>query len=64
MKNVNLNVGGAIGAILAIGLLLAFIYSGDGEAPRKFGKAMMLAGVVGGGAGNYLWGLVFRKPGP
>ncbi len=58
----NLNVGGIIGAVLAIagGLALIFLaQEEDGDGPRRIGKFVMLCGFVGGFVGNFLWSMVF-----
>jgi hypothetical protein len=57
----NLNPGGIIGALVCIGVLLAMMFSAGDDGPRRFGKIMLLAGLVGGGIGNFLWSAVFGK---
>ncbi len=59
MKNMNLNAGGIIGAVVATGGIVAyFMLTGD-EFPRRSGKLIGLAGLLGGGLGNWIWSLAF-----
>lgn len=55
----NLNVGGIVGAVVAIGGVVAFFMLSGTEFPRRSGKLIGLAGLVGGGLGNWLWALAF-----
>ncbi len=59
MKNMNLNVGGLIGAVLAIGGVVAFFMLSENEFPRRSGKLIGLAGLAGGALGNWIWSLAF-----
>jgi hypothetical protein len=59
--NVNLNVGGFIGALLGAGIALVAVFGmmgDDSDYRRGMGKLVLL-GVIGGAlAGNYLWGRI------
>lgn len=59
--NISLNPGGIIGALLSIGVLLVMMFSGGADAPRRFGKLMLFAGLIGGAVGNFLWSAIFGK---
>lgn len=69
MKNIDLNAGAVIGALACGGIAAAVIFSNvdqaadTGRGPYKF---IVLALIGGAYAGNFLWGLVFKKrePGP
>lgn len=64
MKNIDLNVGGLIGALACAGIAGAILFStmdqpDGGRGPYK----LLLFALIGGAfAGNYLWGLVFKNP--
>jgi hypothetical protein len=64
MKNIDLNPGGLIGALACLGTYVAIVFSfvditKTGSSPIK----LMVVPLVGGAfAGNFLWGLVFKKP--
>lgn len=64
MKSIDLNIGGVIGALACGGIAGAIVFStvdatNSGRGPYK----LMILAVVGGAfAGNFLWGLVFKKP--
>lgn len=55
----NLNVGGIVGAVVAIGGIVAFFMLTGNEFPRRSGKLIGLAGLVGGALGNWIWSLAF-----
>ena len=62
MKNIDLNAGGVIGALLAGALVgvIAFSTMEDSDNQRGASK-LLIAGVIGGAfAGKYLWGLAFK----
>lgn len=64
MKNFDLNIGGVIGALACGGIAAAVVFSTldtttSGRGPYKL---IILALVGGAFAGNFLWGLVFKKP--
>lgn len=64
MKNIDLNPGGFIGAVLAGGIAAAFLFTnGDPQSAVK-GKVKLCVICLAGGAfaGNFLWGLIFKKP--
>jgi hypothetical protein len=68
MKNITLNAGGFIGALLgaAIGVGLSFLlfpdnpvrHSETGQKLASFAVGGLIAGATGG---NYLWGLLLKK---
>ncbi|QDT44953.1 hypothetical protein Pan241w_50700 [Gimesia alba] len=64
MENINLNLGGVIGAIVCGGIAAAIIFS---TVDLKNGKRpqfqLITLGLIGGAfVGNYLWGRIFKKP--
>ncbi len=64
MKNINLNPGGLIGAFACMGIAAAIVFSSvditqSGSWPFR---VTVLALIGGAFAGNFLWGLVFKKP--
>lgn len=67
MKNIDLNAGGLIGALACGGIATAVIALVDPANPAKGGRGpatvIVLALVGGAFAGNFLWELVFKKPG-
>lgn len=64
MKNMNLNVGGLIGALLTIGGVLAYCFLATTEVPSRIGKLVVAAAVGGGVLGNWLWSLAFPPAEP
>jgi hypothetical protein len=64
MKNIDLNPGGLIGALACAGVYAAIVFSSVDIAtsgPRPI-KLIILPLIGGAFAGNFLWGLVFKKP--
>lgn len=64
MKNIDLNVGGVIGALACGGIAAVVVFStfdamNSGGGPYKL---VILALIGGAFAGNFLWGLVFKRP--
>jgi hypothetical protein len=64
LKNIDLNPGGLIGALAGMGIAAAIVFSSvditkTGSWPFK---VTILALIGGAFAGNFLWGLVFKKP--
>lgn len=63
MNNINLNVGGVVGAIACGGIAAAVVFTtvdttNSGRGPYK----LIILAVIGGAfVGNFLWGLVFKK---
>lgn len=47
--------------MLGIGVLVVMMFSAGDEGPRRFGRVILLAGLVGGGIGNFLWSAVLGK---
>ena len=63
MKDMHLNVGGIIGGFVGLGAALAIVFMlrPKEEVGKGFGK-LCIFGIIGGAvAGNFLWGLAFRK---
>lgn len=60
----DLNIGGLIGALACGGVAAAIVFSthdtaDSGRGPYK----LIIAALIGGAfAGNFLWGLVSKKP--
>ena len=64
MKNIDLNPGGLIGALACAGVYAAIVFSSvdiAASGPRPI-KLITLPLIGGAFAGNFLWGLVFKKP--
>jgi hypothetical protein len=65
VSNINLNAGGVLGALLfgaAVGLIV-FGTDRSGAHPTRY--RLVIGGVIAGAfAGNYLWGLLFKKANP
>ena len=63
MKNMDLNVGGLIGALLlgALGGLIGYLAMGDGENTRPISKLLIGGVVLGAIAGNQLWAKFFKN---
>lgn len=68
MKNINLNPGGLIGAVLCGGVAVAVIFGmteaseiNEGRGGRGVGKLVIIAVVAGAFAGNFLWSAIFPK---
>jgi hypothetical protein len=63
MKNVELNPGGLIGALLCGGIAGGVIFSMvDVEQAGRGAYQLPVAALVGGAfAGNFLWGKVFKR---
>ena len=64
MENINLNIGGLIGAIVCGGIAAAIVFSivdlNNGKRPQY---KLITLGLIGGAfSGNYLWGRIFKKP--
>jgi hypothetical protein len=60
-RNIHLNAGGVIGALLCGGIVAAILFAKfkPDEAPVKF---IIVAVVAGAFAGNLLWDSIFKKP--
>ena len=64
MNNIDLNIGGLIGALVCGGIAAAIVFStlettNSGRGPFK----LIIFALIGGAfAGNFLWRLVFKKP--
>ncbi len=61
MTNMNLNAGGVIGALLAVGLAVAYVFLENMHLPARSGKLIGFIALGGGVFGNWLWSLVFAK---
>ena len=63
MKNIELNLGGLIGALLGGGIAAAVIFSqvDASTAGRGDFKAPIIALIAGAFAGNFLWDKIFKK---
>lgn len=63
MKNVNLNPGGLIGALVVGGAAAAIVFSFLNTTHSRRGpfKLVILALIGGAIGGNFLWELVFGK---
>lgn len=63
MKNIELNPGGIIGALLCAGITAAVIFSNVdvNDAGRGAYKMPIVALCGGAFAGNFLWGKMFKK---
>jgi hypothetical protein len=55
MKNMDLNAGGILGAILCIAVALGAVFLIDLEDKGRFGKLVVIAAIAGGVGGNFLW---------
>lgn len=66
MKNIDLNAGGLIGALACGGITAAVVFAtvNPANAGRASAKFIIVALVGGAFAGNFLWGLVFKKSEP
>jgi hypothetical protein len=64
VTNINLNAGGVIGAIVCGGVAGVVLFSNiDPEGPGRGPIRLAIFALIGGAfAGNFLWGLVFKKP--
>jgi hypothetical protein len=64
MKNIDLNIGGLIGALACGGIAAAIVFSTLDTTNRDRGpyKLIIFALIGGALAGNFLWGLIFKKP--
>jgi hypothetical protein len=64
MSNIDLNIGGLIGALAVGGLAAAVIFTSvdlthSGRGPYK----LIIFALIGGAlAGNFLWQKLFKKP--
>lgn len=63
MENLNLNIGGLIGAIVCGGIAAAIIFSTvDIDSSKRSPFKLIIFALIGGAfAGNYLWGRLFKK---
>ncbi|HTN77942.1 MAG TPA: hypothetical protein VL096_21975 [Pirellulaceae bacterium] len=63
MSNFDLNIGGLLGAVICgvlVGVVLFAVagVNGEGRGPYR----LIIGAVIGGAiAGNFLWGLAFKK---
>ena len=68
MKNMDLNVGGFLGALAGVGLAAATYFlwlapdDGQYHSTRGPAKLSVLAVVGGAAAGNFLWSKLFSRP--
>ncbi len=65
MKNINLNAGGVIGSLACGGIAAVVVFSNVDPADTGRGpyRLIILALIGGAFAGNFLWGLVFKRGG-
>jgi len=62
MKNIDLNAGGIIGAILAAIIGGALIFTNvDPSDPGPSAKLFIVGIIAGAVGGTFIWGLVFPK---
>lgn len=61
MRNIELNIGGLIGALVLGGIAGAIGFTAFDTASRRPAQVLILGVVVGAVAGNFVWGLVFKK---
>ncbi len=63
VKNIELNAGGVIGSLACGAITAAIVFSSLdlSRAGRSAAKLVFLALIAGAFAGNFLWGLVFKK---
>jgi hypothetical protein len=64
MQNIDLNIGGLIGALACGGIAAGIVFANldTTDSDRGPYKLIILALVAGAFAGNFLWGIVFKKP--
>jgi hypothetical protein len=55
MKNIDLNAGGILGAVLCIAVALGAVFLIDLEDKGRFGKVVVIAAIGGSVGGNFLW---------
>jgi hypothetical protein len=63
MQNINLNAGGLIGAVVCGGIALVAVFSNSSLMSQTSlaSKIVVVAFIAGAFAGNFIWGLVFRR---
>lgn len=61
MQNINLNIGGLIGALGCGGIAAVIVFTTMDAQTRTGPKLIIVAVIAGAFAGNFLWGLVFKK---
>jgi len=63
MKNMNLNPGGLIGALIGGGIVAYFVFRNIdiNTAGRGSYRAPMFGLIGGAFAGNFVWGKLFKK---
>ena len=63
MKNIDLNLGGIVGALVCGGVAAAIIFSSiDATSSSRAPYKLVIVALIGGAfAGNFVWGLVFKR---
>ena len=62
MKNINLNLGGLIGALICGGIVAIVVFSDIDQANKNGSTRMIIPALLGGAfAGNYLWEWAVKK---
>lgn len=63
MENINLNIGGLIGALGCGGLAAVVVFTTMDAANSRLGPKIIIGAVIVGAiAGNFIWGAIFKKP--
>ncbi|MEZ6094400.1 MAG: hypothetical protein R3C03_09210 [Pirellulaceae bacterium] len=62
-ENIDLNIGGLIGALVLGGAAGSLLYLGfeEGARTRLLAKVLIGAVIAGAVGGNFLWGMMFPK---
>jgi hypothetical protein len=62
MDNINLNVGGLIGALALGAVAAAAVFTTMDAAKGNLGPKLIIGAVIVGAiAGNFIWGAIFKK---
>jgi hypothetical protein len=60
MKNIELNMGGLVGAAI-LGGIAGLLFYGLGVSVKNPAKALVFAIIAGAVAGTFIWGKLFPK---